>query len=149
MKPLVVVLDTNVYIAAALNPQSVLYRLVEDSAARYLANYCTSPEILAELQNKLEQRFGFSKKVVVAWINRIEKTVTVVRPTHTIDVITRDPDDNKILECALEVKADLIISADKDLLSLKEWKHIKIIHPSSAKYIFPQLNTKISYSRFS
>jgi predicted nucleic acid-binding protein len=43
------------------------------------------------------------------------------------------------LECALEAKADLIITADKDLLVLKEFNGIKIIHTSSLKYIFPQL----------
>ena len=140
MKPLAIVLDTNVYIAAALNPQSILYRLVEDSAANYLANYFTSPAILLELQNKLENKFMFSRENVVQWINRIEESITVIRPTKKLQIITRDPDDNKILECALEAKADLIISADKDLLALKEWQGIKLIHPSSANYIFPQLN---------
>ena len=54
-------------------------------------------------------------------------------------VVVRDPDDNKVLECAFEARADLIITADKDLLALKEFNSIKIIHPSSLKYIFPQL----------
>jgi len=140
MKPLNIVLDTNVYIAAALNPQSILYRLIEDSAAHYLANYFTSPAILLELQNKLENKFKFPRENVVQWINRIEESVTVIRPLQHVQIITRDPDDNKILECALEAKADLIISADKDLIALKEWAGIKIIHPSSVKYIFPQLD---------
>ncbi|HUY53264.1 MAG TPA: putative toxin-antitoxin system toxin component, PIN family [Candidatus Dormibacteraeota bacterium] len=140
MKPLAIVLDTNVYMAAALNPQSILYRLVEDSAANYLANYFTSPAILLELQDELENKFMFSRENVVQWINRIEEFVTVIRPLQTVDIITRDPDDNKILECAIEAQADLIISADKDLLILKEWRGIKLMHPSSAKYIFPQLN---------
>lgn len=141
MKPVAIVLDTNVYIAAALNPQNILYRLVEDSAAHYLANYFTSPAILLELQNKLEDKFKLPRESVVQWINRIEESVTVIRPTRDVQVIIRDPDDNKILECAFEAKADLIISADKDLLGLKEWEGIKIMHPSSAKYIFPQLNS--------
>ena len=139
-KPLNIVLDTNVYIAAALNPQSILYRLIEDSAAHYLSDYFTSPAILLELQNKLENKFKFPRENVVQWINRIEESVTVIRPLKHVQIITRDPDDNKILECALEAKADLIISADKDLIALKEWEGIKIIHPSSAKYIFPQLD---------
>jgi predicted nucleic acid-binding protein len=56
MKPLRVVLDNNIYIAAALKPQSILYHLIKDSAAHYLAEYYTSPEILAKLQGKLEDR---------------------------------------------------------------------------------------------
>jgi putative PIN family toxin of toxin-antitoxin system len=139
MKPLRVVLDTNIYIAAALNPQSILYNLVEDSAANFLAEYYTSPEILAELQGKLENRFNFERTDVVRWITQLEQVITILRPQIKLNVIERDPGDNKILECALEAKADLIITADKDLLILKEFNSIKIIHTSSLKYIFPQL----------
>lgn len=144
MKSVRVVLDTNVYIAAALNPQSIIYKIVEDSAAQYLAKYYTSPEILQELQDKLESpKLGFSRADVVRWLNRLEEAVTILRPQQKVDVLTeRDPDDNKILECALEAKADLIITADRDLLSLKEFDGIKIMHPTSVKYLFPQLNNK-------
>jgi putative PIN family toxin of toxin-antitoxin system len=144
MKPVRVVLDTNVYIAAALNPQSIIYKIVEDSAAQYLAKYYTSPGILQELQDKLESpKLGFSRADVVRWLNRLEEAVTVMRPQQKVNVLTeRDPDDNKILECALEAKADLIITADQDLLSLKEFGGTKIIHTSSVKYLFPQLKEK-------
>ena len=139
MKPLRVVLDTNVYIAAALNPQSILYQLIKDSAAHYLAEYYTSPEILTELQEKLEDRFNFKRTDVVRWISQLEQVITVIRPLKKLNVIENDPDDNKILECALEAKADIVVSADKHLYKLKEFKGIKIIHTSSLKYIFPQL----------
>jgi putative PIN family toxin of toxin-antitoxin system len=140
MKPIRVVLDTNVYIAAALNPQSIIYKIVEDSAAHYLGTYYTSPEILQELQDKLEDKFGFPRGTAVRWLSRIEEAVTVIRPTQRVDLLTeRDPDDNKILECALEAKADLIITADTDLLKLKEFHNIKIMHTSSVKYLFPHL----------
>lgn len=137
-------LDTNVYIAAALNPQSIIYKIVEDSAAQYLAQYYTSPEILQELQDKLESsKLGFSRADVVRWLNRLEEAVTVIRPKQKVDVLAeRDPDDNKILECALEAKADLIITADQDLLSIKEFGGTKIIHTSSVKFLFPQLKDK-------
>ena len=140
MKPIRVVLDTNVYISAALNPDSLLYRLVEDSTSQKLAEYYTSPEIIAELQDKLENKFHFSRQIVVRWINQLEQSVNVIRPQQKLTVITDDPDDNKILECAIECQADLIISADKHLTTLKIYENIKIMHPSSLKYIFPQLN---------
>jgi putative PIN family toxin of toxin-antitoxin system len=143
MKPIRIVLDTNVYIAAALNPQSIIYKIVEDSAAQYLAIYFTSPEILQELQDKLENKFEFSRAEVVRWIDRLEEAVTVLRPQKKVDVLTeRDPGDNKILECALEARADLIITADPDLLSLKEFKSTKIMHTSSVKYLFPHLDSR-------
>lgn len=144
MKPVRVVLDTNVYIAAALNPQSIIYKIVEDSASQYLAKYYSSPEILQELQDKLESpKLGFSRADVVRWLNRLEEAVTILRPQQKVDILTeRDPDDNNILECALEAKADLIITADRDLLSLNEFHDIKIMHPTAVKYLFPRLNNE-------
>lgn len=140
MKPVRVVLDTNVYIAAALNPESIIYKIVQDSAAQHLAVYFTSPEILLELQHKLEKKFQFSKLVVAGWLERIEAAVTVVRPKVAIDVLSQqDPDDNKILECALEARADLIITADRHLLLLKDFRGTKVMHTTSVKYLFPQL----------
>lgn len=102
----------------------------------YFCTY-TSPEILQELQNKLENKFEFPRDDVVRWLSRIEEAVTVIRPRQKVDLLTeRDPDDNKILECALEAKADLIITADLDLLDLKEFHNTKIMHTSSVKYLF-------------
>ena len=53
-----------------------------------------------------------------------QKTVTAVQ--RQID-LTADPDDNRILECAVDGKADLIVSNDHHLLALKEWERIPII----------------------
>lgn len=140
MKSVRIVLDTNVYISAALNPQSIIYKIVEDSAAQYLGTFYTSQEILQELQDKLENKFGFSRTDVAHWLNRLEEAVAVVRPKQKIDLLTdRDAEDNKILECELEAKADLIITADADLLDLKEFHGIKLMHTSSVKYLFPNL----------
>ncbi|MBI2671412.1 putative toxin-antitoxin system toxin component, PIN family, partial [Candidatus Woesearchaeota archaeon] len=38
-------------------------------------------------------------------------------------------DDNKIIECAIDGNSDCIITKDKHLLKLKEYKGIKIITP--------------------
>lgn len=43
--------------------------------------------------------------------------------------VCRDPDDDAIIECAVNAKAELIISGDKDLLTLKQYDHIRIITP--------------------
>jgi len=45
-----------------------------------------------------------------------------LRSKSTANVISEDPSDNRIIECALEVKADLIVSGDRHLLALKEFK---------------------------
>jgi predicted nucleic acid-binding protein len=61
----------------------------------------------------------------------------VVYPKQKLTVV-RDPDDNNILECAIEASAHIIASFDKDILDLKEYEGIKIVHPSVLSYWFPQ-----------
>ena len=134
MKPIRIVLDTNVYIAAVLNPESVIYRIVDDSAVQYLAQYFTSPAILAELQDMLENKLGLPRNQIVRWITQLERAVTVIRPTQVVTILNaRDPRDNKMLECALGA------AADADLLDLKQFHDTKIIHTSTVKFLFPQL----------
>jgi uncharacterized protein len=41
--------------------------------------------------------------------------------------ITTDPDDNRILECAVDAKADIIVSNDHHLLDLESWAGIPIV----------------------
>ena len=55
----------------------------------------------------------------------------VVAPPLPLPVC-RDPDDDAVLACALAAHADLIVSGDDDLLSLKEFQHIPIITAAQA-----------------
>jgi predicted nucleic acid-binding protein len=45
----------------------------------------------------------------------------------TLQVVERDPDDDRVLECAVTGKADVIVTGDLDLLSLREYEGISII----------------------
>jgi len=53
----------------------------------------------------------------------------------------RDPDDDKILEVALNGRADVIITGDEDLLALSPWRGIKILTP--AQYLSHQSDQEI------
>ena len=55
---------------------------------------------------------------------------TIVTPHTKQDVIKDDPDDNVILECALEGQVQHIITQDKHLLKLKDFQGVKIVTPS-------------------
>jgi predicted nucleic acid-binding protein len=57
----------------------------------------------------------------------IANIANLVVPTQTIHVIKEDPDDNRILECAVTAGADVIVTYDKDLLRLGEHMGIEII----------------------
>jgi putative PIN family toxin of toxin-antitoxin system len=44
-----------------------------------------------------------------------------------LHVVERDPDDDRVLECAVTAKAELIVTGDSDLLNLVEYAGIEII----------------------
>ena len=46
-----------------------------------------------------------------------------------VNKITKDPDDNRVLECAVESSADFIVSGDSHLLELGSFKGIRIMNP--------------------
>ena len=64
------------------------------------------------------------------FITHLLKVCYLIDPKTKINVIQDDPDDNIVLECAFEGKADYIISGDPHLLKLKEFKGIKIVKPN-------------------
>ena len=62
-------------------------------------------------------------------IGKILEILTVVYPKIKVDVIKDDPTDNRVLEGALTAKVDFVISNDKHVLKIKEFRGIKIVKP--------------------
>lgn len=136
MNPIRVVFDSNVYIAAALNPGKYADYWLEEAAERTQLSLFVSAAILAEIKRKLRSaKLSVPEAHAARFVSNLEQIATVVKPTQRIRAVKDDSDDNKVLECAVEAKADLIVSMDKHLLKLKEFENIGIIHPSSLKYI--------------
>lgn len=97
-------------------------------------DFVTSPQLLEELTRVLTYpRLAIVARhpdlpEVLKWLHAPEH---VVIPRRAIDVITVDPPDNRVLEAAVEGKADVIVSGDKHLLSLKTFEEIPILNPPS------------------
>lgn len=130
-----VVAESNVYIAAALN-RGYCYDWLF-GAARPDANYelYVSEEILSEVSKKLVKRFNFTRAEATQYLTDLDQLLTKVRPSIEINEV-RDSSDNMILECAVEAKAEVIITFDKDLLVIKRYENIQIAHPRMLQYWF-------------
>jgi len=81
-----------------------------------------------EIQNK-----NLEMKRTVRKIISISK---IIEPIGRLEIIKDDPSDNIILECALDGDVDYIISRDKHLLRLEEFKGIRILTPEEFLGIF-------------
>ena len=61
---------------------------------------------------------------------QLAKLGNLVTPQKVIDAIKEDPDDNRILECAIEAGSEFIVTSDKDLLRLGEFGNVRIVTAS-------------------
>lgn len=132
-----VIFDTNVYIAALLRPG-----LSEELVRRGLRGdfeVIICDEIIQELKHKLNNKFHFSSEKISEYIDIINEKTKTVKITNKLNIIKPDKDDNKIIECALSGKTDLIISLDKHLLRLKKYHNIAILHPKTFSWIVPKI----------
>ena len=77
----------------------------------------------------LERDFGYSKIEAKNIIEKILLFAKLIEPKQKLEIIKDDPDDNKVIGCAVESSSDYIVTYDRHLLKLKEYKGIKIIKP--------------------
>lgn len=95
-----IVLDTNVYIAAALH-DGFSAHIVEILTENPIFTIIISEEILIELNQKLKNKFNWLQEDINRYLTGIEKIAELVKIGEKIEIITRDVKDNRILECAL------------------------------------------------
>ncbi|MGB8536237.1 MAG: putative toxin-antitoxin system toxin component, PIN family [Acidobacteriaceae bacterium] len=120
-----VVADTNIFISALVFgglPGSFL-----DLAFMRSFQVVTSPILLDELDEKLRLKFGLSTNDADLVRAKLEKNALVVNPGIALKVIVEDPDDDRVLECAVAGKADYIVSGDRHLLKLRSFQGIAIV----------------------
>ena len=134
-----IVFDTNVYIAAAINPSGPSDAWLR-IAGRHNRSYdlYTSKPILEELTNKLITKFRVQPTIAKNFVDNIRQIATVVKPKISLRIVKDDPDDNMLFECAVTAKAQLIVSADKAVLKLNPVDGIGVCHPRDLKNIFAQ-----------
>lgn len=133
-----VVFDTNIFISAFLIPgghgeQAFLL------AQRKQIHLCTSVAILAETAQTLRQKFHQEEVDIKAALKLIGRAAEVLRPTVKIAAL-KDAPDNRILECAVAGHADIIVTGDRSLLTLKTFRDIPIIRLADFLRLFPHAN---------
>ena len=122
-----VLLDTNILISAL--GFGGLPRKTFTLAVEKKIRAVTSPTLLAELKEVVSKKFPKLSPNLAAIEKIIKKSFIIVQPKTTINVL-KDIDDNRVLEAALEAKVKFIVTGDKELLGLKEFKDIKIVSPT-------------------
>lgn len=124
-----VVFDTNVYVSAFVIPGS----LSDEAYYRGRVgdvDLFTSVAILTKLASKLREKFDWNEERIKSALKSISRTAQVVRTTPHLAIV-RDPTDNRILECAEKVNADLVVTGDPHLLKLRRFGGAGIVRVST------------------
>ncbi len=119
------VLDTNVLVAA-LVADGLCRDLVRKRARAH--TLITSPQLLAELAEILQRKFGVEASQV-PWLVVYQERAEVVQPEALPEAICRDPDDDWVLATAVAGEAEIIVTGDADLLELRAYRDIRILSP--------------------
>jgi len=125
--PIRVVLDTNILISALVfggKPRQIL-QMVLDREIEGM----TSLTLLTEFFEVLVKEFSFSQDKIRLLEKKLKKSFKIVYPKKRIRVL-KDGPDNRVLETAVEGDCQYIITGDKELLKLKEFKNVKILTAS-------------------
>jgi putative PIN family toxin of toxin-antitoxin system len=120
-------LDTNVIISA----------FITHGHAIELLEYCminhkiyTSEFIIEEVKKNLKTKFEYSDEEIGEVINFVKSNfINVGKYKKLKEIVSRDLDDDDVLAAAVFEKVDCIVTGDKDLLIIKNYKNIKVLSP--------------------
>jgi uncharacterized protein len=120
-----VVFDTNILVSAVVFPggraEAALLRVVEERDQLLI-----SRAIVDELLGVLARKFARDAEELARVAVLISDLSITVRPRIKLRVVKDDP-DNRVLECAVAGRADRIVTGDKELLELGEYRGVRIV----------------------
>jgi putative PIN family toxin of toxin-antitoxin system len=130
-----VVLDANQYMNAVLKPSSKLAQVVQLALKKRVMLLASEP-ILEEIERvlsypKLKKLHQFTGQEIGQYIQDIREAATMIPGILKIQAVKADPMDDKYLVCAVEGKADFIVSGDQHLRGLKVFQGIRIVDPAT------------------
>lgn len=120
-----IVIDTNV-IASGIFFGGKPGRLLEMVVSRELDAYA-SEDIFTEYRETLEELCSrYPSRPPRLPFSNLMTAMKIIQP-HSRVQICRDPDDDKFIECALDAQCVYIVSGDQDLLSVRQYKGVRIV----------------------
>ena len=123
--PLEVTADSNIYISALVFAGRPLRFL--DAARAGVFRLAISDALLTEIHRVLRDKFRWPREDLDETAATLADFTVRVHPNQTIDAVPEDPDDNRVLECAVAAGSHYIVTGDGDLLRLGQYAGIRIV----------------------
>ena len=123
-----VVIDTNVFVSSFFggNPRKVI-----DFWKKGKIILCLSKDILDEYIDVLQRVELKDENEIEELLSLFARGLNILFTTKTpqIRAVKDDPEDDKFIECAVALKAEVVIIGDKTLKTIGEYMGIKIVNP--------------------
>lgn len=121
-----VFVDSNVWIAAYISA-GLCHELIDHLQQRH--TIIVSQQVLEEFERALIKKVKADPKLARAEVQFLARLCRVVETPVASPAHSRDPDDDSILQAALDADVDWIVSGDQDLTVLKQFNKIPINSP--------------------
>lgn len=121
-----VAIDTNVLVAA-LHTRGLCSDILMACLQKH--QVVLSEYILGEVERVLVTKIKTESKEAKAITFRLRDDTEIVKPTTIPDDACRDHSDLPVLGTAMAGNAEVLITGDEDLLSLKEYRGVRIVSP--------------------
>ena len=124
-----VVFDTNVLVSALIKtgkPRE-LFSLAADGRVQLVLSKSLLEELIVTIDEPRIRKYA-DKGTIDIFLNVLSSSSKIVRVKSKFNVVKEDPDDDAVLGTAFDGKAEYIVSGDKHLLALGEFKGIKIVN---------------------
>ncbi len=117
--------DANIYVSALHFGGRPLVFLEQARAGRF--RLAASVPLLDEVRRVLRDKLAWSGNAIGEVLSELAHCTILVHPGVTIDAVPDDPDDNRVLECAVASGSAYIVTGDSHLLKLQRHAGIEII----------------------
>jgi putative PIN family toxin of toxin-antitoxin system len=123
-----IVIDTNSLIDGSDDFYNYSSRIIDEVLAGNIEAYANRGTIR-------ENRLLANRKITdEVYLRKLEYFFNLVNPVDNtderLDVVTADPEDNKILESAVASNADYLITSDRHLLDIEKYNRVRIVRPA-------------------
>jgi putative PIN family toxin of toxin-antitoxin system len=123
-----VVIDTNVFVSSFFggNPKKIIDLWKNEEIV-----LCLSKDVLDEYIDVL-QRVGLKDEDEIGELLSLFAkgfNILFTAKTPKIEAVKEDPEDDKFIECAVALKAEVVVTGDKALRTVGDYIGIKILTP--------------------
>ena len=130
MKP-VIVPDANILVSACINARGKPAELIRLGASDQL-RLLTSAPIWDEMVPVLDRpnvckHISIGDRQLKLWLADIASIMEWTPGKLRLKVVANDPDDDKVVACAIEGRANYIVTGDRHLLDIGSYKGIYMI----------------------